>query len=30
MSRGARVRRDVTDDNALARARQRFLTAEPV
>ena len=30
MSRGARVRPDVTDDNALAQARQRFLTAEPV
>ncbi len=30
MSRGAPVRPDVTDDHALAQARQRFLTAEPV
>ena len=30
MSRGATVRPDVTDDHALAQARQRFLTAEPV
>ena len=30
MSRGAPVRPDVTDDNVLAQARERFLTAEPV
>ena len=30
MARGARVRRGVTDDTRLARARERFLTAEPV
>ena len=30
MSRGARVQRGVTDDTRLARARERFLTAEPV
>jgi sigma-54 dependent transcriptional regulator, acetoin dehydrogenase operon transcriptional activator AcoR len=30
MSRGAIVRPDVTDDTALARARERFLTAEPI
>jgi sigma-54 dependent transcriptional regulator, acetoin dehydrogenase operon transcriptional activator AcoR len=30
MSRGARLRPGVTDDRRLARARERFLTAEPV
>jgi sigma-54 dependent transcriptional regulator, acetoin dehydrogenase operon transcriptional activator AcoR len=30
MSRGARLRPEVTGDRRLARARERFLTAEPV
>jgi transcriptional regulator of acetoin/glycerol metabolism len=30
MSRGARLRPDVTDDSRLAQARERFLTAEPI
>src|SRR5216684_7382591 len=30
MSRGARLRPEVTDDRRLARARERFLTAEPI
>ena len=30
MSRGARVRPEVTGDSRLARARERFLTAEPI
>jgi transcriptional regulator of acetoin/glycerol metabolism len=30
MSRGAGLRPEVTDDRRLARARERFLTAEPV
>src|SRR4029077_17038324 len=30
MSRGAGVRPEVRDDSRLARARERFLTAEPV
>ena len=30
MSRGARSRPEMTDDSRLARARERFLTAEPI
>jgi len=30
MSRGARLRPEVTGDSRLARARERFLTAEPI
>ncbi len=30
MSRGTRLRPEVTDDSRLAQARERFLTAEPI
>src|SRR5215475_11376103 len=30
MSRGTRLRPEVTDDSRLARARERFLTSEPI